>query len=502
MRYTLTLLAACAVACAQEVTVAEITNSSSNSGGSTPVDTGGTAPSACAEDCSAIDVPQCLISVCNTETQLCEAVHAELGTACDDGAYCTADDACSAGQCVGGPPPCAPPDDECAETFCDEEAGTCSAVLAPNGTACSGSGELCLSDWSCQAGACQGVPKDCSFAQGVDDCNIGTCNPATGACDASPHNEGGMCEDSAEPCLVARTCELGQCVGGKTVNYGEGGCNFYVCDPGSGLLIMDHADPGELCLPVDEDLECNTGICNANGVTCDAVPTPGVACASAADDCSVGACSAAGVCTASPANEAMACDDRNLCTVAETCEAGSCVGTLSAGVEVFFSDSFADDSQGWTATGPYGIGPTRPTPGPYGDPAADHTATMDNGVGQQDFQGSCGASGFHIQSPAVDVSGVAGPVWLSFWRYLNHHPGRAPRIQVFDGTDWVTIWQNPLMSPTITEWAWSPHAFDLTAYKNAALAVRFGHTCDPNADGDGDGWNIDDVVIANQACTP
>jgi len=53
----------------------------------------------CAVDCEAIQTPQCQVGQCNTQTGQCEVVADEDGTACDDGQFCTVDDACAAGQC-------------------------------------------------------------------------------------------------------------------------------------------------------------------------------------------------------------------------------------------------------------------------------------------------------------------------------------------------------------------------------------------------------------------
>jgi hypothetical protein len=96
--------------------------------------------------------------------------------------------------------------------------------------------------------------------------------------------------------------------------------------------------------------QCNVGACNAG--TCVAVPQTGVACddgdlcttadtcdatgacvgtlvdCSALDDqCLVGTCDPSdGSCLASPANEGGPCDDGNACTSPDTCSGGVCAG--------------------------------------------------------------------------------------------------------------------------------------------------------------------------------
>src|SRR5262245_7407664 len=48
--------------------------------------------SGCHDDCSQIDTPPCLVSVCDPGTHLCTVVSDDDGMPCDDGLFCTVDD--------------------------------------------------------------------------------------------------------------------------------------------------------------------------------------------------------------------------------------------------------------------------------------------------------------------------------------------------------------------------------------------------------------------------
>ena len=104
---------------------------------------------------------------------------------------------------------------------------------------------------------------------------------------------------------------------------------------------------GDEC-PIRTSDECSTGVCGSDFL-CHRTPRVGASCASAADDCSAAACNIDGVCAPHAANEGGACDDRDFCTMAETCHAGECKGVLKAGTTVYFKDDFRNGLGGWTS---------------------------------------------------------------------------------------------------------------------------------------------------------
>lgn len=135
------------------------------------------------------------------------------GTDCNDGNTCNVGEACQAGVCVGGSPvDCSPFSDQCNTASCEPAGaeGNCSLLTeVPGGTACD-DGDNCTTDDVCLAGACGGAAVDCpSF---TDSCNVGVCNPDSGACQAQPANEGGGCDDGL-PCTINDVCTAGTCSG-------------------------------------------------------------------------------------------------------------------------------------------------------------------------------------------------------------------------------------------------------------------------------------------------
>ena len=165
-----------------------------------------------------------------------------------------------------------------------------------------------------------------------------------------------------------------------------------------------------------------------------------------------------------------------------------------------FEDDFSTD-KGWTgfAPGAWERGPAEEGGGQFGvpDPAVDTTPTADNyllgyNIGG-DYQNGL-PSPVWITSPTIDLSNI-DDTRLEFQRWLNvEYPWwDQASIEVFDGTDWVRIWEN---QTEITDASWNFQAFDISAYAddNSNFRIRFGM-------GPTDsiwrysGWNIDDLRI-------
>ena len=137
--------------------------------------------------------------------------------------------------------------DQCNVGVCGE--GTCVAVPQV-GVACD-DGDLCTHTDTCDAaGACVGVPVDCSELD--DACNLGTCNPADGTCFADPANEGGPCNDG-NACTGPDTCSGGLCAGAPISCDDGDNCTVDSCDPAVGCINEAVVcPPGQACL----DGEC------------------------------------------------------------------------------------------------------------------------------------------------------------------------------------------------------------------------------------------------------
>jgi hypothetical protein len=103
------------------------------------------------------------------------------GSSCNDGNFCTFDEACHAGVCGGGQAiTCSTPGDACHEaSVCEPSTGQCVNAPKPDGTPCSDA-NACTQTDTCQAGVCTG--DDPVVCESPDECHIAVCRPATGAC--------------------------------------------------------------------------------------------------------------------------------------------------------------------------------------------------------------------------------------------------------------------------------------------------------------------------------
>lgn len=281
----------------------------------------GTAPSACATGgamcASCLDGVECTLDLCEGGT--CRNPMAPAGTACTDGMFCTATDACnSLGACTGTGTPCRD-GDTCTEDVCAEATDSCSfppvATSCTIGGTCVGGGminptnpcQVCdparrMDDWS---------PVEVGTTCGASTCTAGrvrtrTCD-ATATCVTSAP---AMCPTGM--CLDAMSCEPG-CMPG-TCPAGE------YCDLAS-MRCMPQVMTGEDC---DDAAACPTGFC-VDGVCCES------ACDGVCERCdtlgTVGSC----IPLSAGADPDMECDT--------TCDgAGACMGDRDAGVDAGRAD--------------------------------------------------------------------------------------------------------------------------------------------------------------------
>ena len=173
-------------------------------------------------------------------------------------------------------------------------------------------------------------------------------------------------------------------------------------------------------------------------------------------------------------------------------------GTTSA--QVLFNETFDNNNAGWLVGAEWQIGPATvsalpPTGSP--DPGVDGFLIAGGGVAGAVLGGTITTAlhGFYyLESPAVDSSG-APSLYLEFDRWLNSdYPNYMHTIvEVFDGANWVTIWAVPY--PGIFDGSWNKMSFDITAYANPGLKVRFGYSVNQIGSYTVTGWNVDNVVL-------
>jgi hypothetical protein len=250
----------------------------------------------CGIDCGSIDTPDCQAAICNAETLKCEIVPLKEGTSCDDGQFCTTQDACVAGICVGGlQNDCGMAPVKCQLIVCIELNKSCGIMPAPDGSFCVAA-DLCAVGAGCQAGICSGFAKDCFFAPTPDDCHSSACNPQNGKCEpfANPNLDGKTCIDLNDMCSVNKTCAAGTCIGGEVKDCSAltVGCFDGICDPGTGQCFSSPVPPGGTCAQATDD--CNVGICDMNGNCAPQATNEGGACNS--DPCFDGQLCAGGQC--------------------------------------------------------------------------------------------------------------------------------------------------------------------------------------------------------------
>ena len=245
------------------------------------------------------------------------------GTPCDDGDPCTAADRCAGGACAAGPAISCDDGNPCTADNCDPAVG-----CLHDGT---GITLVCGSDGACdRAARCQGdaagtctatAARDCSELD--DPCNVGLCDPTTGACRKVPTFDGLACDDG-DACSTGEHCEAGRCGGGTTLSCDDGNpCTVDSCDPNAGC-VNDGTGVTDPCAP---DTGCETDFrCVGNAIgTC--LPTTRKSCRELDDWCVYGRCEpATGNCVREIDHSVTICDDGDPCSFGDRCIGGVCLG--------------------------------------------------------------------------------------------------------------------------------------------------------------------------------
>jgi len=183
-------------------------------------------------------------------------------------------------------------------------------VFTPvDGLACD-DGDLCTAGDICQAGVCAGEPLECTPLDACHD--AGSCDPATGECTDPQKPDGSACE--IDDLCAEGACQAGVCEGSNPI-----ACqpldqchDAGVCDPATGLCSNPEKTDGSAC--DDSDLctqsdSCQAGVC----VGADPVDCP------ATDEChQAGSCDPASGACDNPAQP-----DGTACTNG-TCQSGEC----------------------------------------------------------------------------------------------------------------------------------------------------------------------------------
>lgn len=195
------------------------------------------------------------------------------GDACDDGAFCTVNDKCLGGICMGTARDCSLFADLCNTAICDEQFDICKKLPKASGTSCS-NGIFCDGNETCQNGYCQsGTPPVCND---YNVCTQDVCDLVQDRCVFNLKNLSGL-----ESWTI-----FGSCTDGT-----DNDCDGKV----------DYADPD--CRQCQYDSDCNSSVdvckknvCNTATYKCETVNLSG-----------------------------NSCDDGLWCTIGDYCASGTCV---------------------------------------------------------------------------------------------------------------------------------------------------------------------------------
>jgi|GEM_PF-4165362 len=284
--------------------------------------------------------PYCQEPWCNEAADTCVVVSAHEGDSCDDGNFCTVGAMfCRSGTCVGGQErncegavtllwP------ECQKPACDEETNAC-VIEAKNGGGACDDGNYCSLNDYCRDGICVGgEERDCSDAiePGNEDCQVPWCNEATDTCSVQNGNEGGACNDDKFCKVGAKHCHQGECVGGATrdcsheVTISEPECQAAICDEENDICRLESVNENGDCTDdlfcTDGQQNCRSGVCvGGRPRNCDLevhITEP---------QCQSGVCNEEkDKCEWVLDNEEGPCDDGRWCTINDICVQGYCAG--------------------------------------------------------------------------------------------------------------------------------------------------------------------------------
>lgn len=354
----------------------------------------------------------------------------------------------------------------------------------------------------------EGSESSSSSGEAIESCQDGLANQDETDVDCG----GAMCPSCGldAACLVDGDC-------------GSGWCSALVCTQPDCLADSDCDALDEVCMDASCNLETKTcaleasneGLPCEDGDLCTLAQTCALGscvggsvtdCSGVDSSCGLGVCDAkTGACVgqAFPGTEGLGCDDGFVCTPDDVCAAGLC-GVGGPGY-LFFED-FSDPDPGWEFGPLWEVGPALGSDkGTNGaDPETDHSPGDDNMLAGTLIGGLIPVAPQEptcMTSPAIDASGT-GELWLSFWRHLHtdYFPFVQHTIDAFDGQDWQIV-ELGYANPGIDDQDWSFQQYDLTPYKNPALRVRICYQRDDVAFIHA-GWSVDDLTVGPFVCTP
>ncbi len=303
----------------------------------------GTAPP---DPCASVTKSPCRTYSCNASTGACDSPPKTDGIQCNDGNWCTQNDACAGGTCTGPTNSCDDGNDCTTDAACDPKLGSagCSSHTAvDDGSGCT-LNDKCQLFPACASGVCTGTPPNCDDA---NPCTVDSCDSKVG-CKHTSATNGTACSDG-NPCtgedaklpdgsvnIGQDGCVMGKCVAAKAKDCkvaNTGPCYTSTCDPTSKSLdsltqkyaciqAMNNnpCQGGDACIV---NQSCSNGFCQGgNPKNCD----DGNICTD--DSCwnlTIDPLTPPGTCINGPLG-GLPCDDGSLCTVKDACNGATCGG--------------------------------------------------------------------------------------------------------------------------------------------------------------------------------
>lgn len=257
---------------------------------------------------------------------VCQGSEKADGSICDDSNLCSQDDQCLAGVCEGAVLDCSDSFDQCNIGTCDPNSGACIQVPSVSGTPCNDNNACSLSD-RCEAGICLGGEQvDCSDQE--DQCMSASCDPESGLCVPQIKEDGLYC-DSDESRCTQEACQGGRCVTQHTVRC-DLLCRAGLCDPDTGLCGGESLADGSTCDDNDactENNECRNGVCEVTANLCACTnQAPGTTCDYEAACVTGGQCDENERCVPMDNRDGESCPDLDICTQNSACQGDSCIG--------------------------------------------------------------------------------------------------------------------------------------------------------------------------------
>ncbi len=404
----------------------------------------------------------------------CDAACAKAGNCCAD----------IVGVCAGICKTDADCDDGAPCTIDTCTSGTCAWKKAVDGTVCD-DGKLCTVGDACVGGACLGGPKKCDDA---NPCTYDTCDALAG-CVYTP-GASAPCDDG-KPCTTMDACKAGACAGVADACDDGKPCTTDVCDSQTGACTHSATADGALCDDGDVctvDSRCKAAVCAAGNPKC-------------TDDkpCTLDLCDAkTGACTFDPQPDGASCNDGSVCTVADHCESGTCVGTPSCVFVPMWTDGVPCDDK------TFSFEPNAPEPATGwhvdGTPAAvvppTGTCSLNFNNGKDYVNGTQAVAG--IAATAAVLKLPAGKsVRLRFASYhdtetSNDYDRRWVEVSS-DGFKTAVVGRQ--LDNGAKAKTWSTELLDLGPLAGKTVALRFRFDSVDSYANDHLGWFVDDVVV-------